>query len=206
MALSAAVVGARGWAAVRSKAAMRSTSRRDHPTSASASRGGSRRTGSASTSSASGSTTNSSPRWRLAATIATSLASVARSAASRSGRSGRARGQPLEQRAGARWISRALHRLRSHHRHRHLSSLAADRCRGGRTSTSPAPSGGSAGAYAERVARIRLGLAQLNTVVGDLDGNVERILAAYDELEAAGCDLAVFPELAITGTHPRTWC
>jgi NAD+ synthase (glutamine-hydrolysing) len=53
------------------------------------------------------------------------------------------------------------------------------------------------------VARIRIGLCQLNTVVGDLDGNVERILAAYDEAEAAGCDLAVFPELAITGYPPE---
>jgi NAD+ synthase (glutamine-hydrolysing) len=53
------------------------------------------------------------------------------------------------------------------------------------------------------VPRIRLGLCQLNTVVGDLDGNVERILAAYDEAEAAGCDVAVFPELAITGYPPE---
>ena len=58
-------------------------------------------------------------------------------------------------------------------------------------------------AYALTVARIRIGLCQLNTVVGDLDGNVERILAAYDEAEAAGCDLAVFPELAITGYPPE---
>ncbi len=53
------------------------------------------------------------------------------------------------------------------------------------------------------MARIRLGLAQLNTVVGDLDGNVERILTAYDEAEAAGCDLVVLPELAITGYPPE---
>ena len=58
-------------------------------------------------------------------------------------------------------------------------------------------------AYALTVARIRIGLCQINTVVGDLDGNVERILAAYDEAEAAGCDLAVFPELAITGYPPE---
>ncbi len=51
--------------------------------------------------------------------------------------------------------------------------------------------------------RIRIGLCQLNTLVGDLDGNVARILAAYDEAEAAGCDLAVFPELAITGYPPE---
>ncbi|MEY2464785.1 MAG: hypothetical protein QOH64_2923 [Acidimicrobiaceae bacterium] len=51
--------------------------------------------------------------------------------------------------------------------------------------------------------RVRVGLCQLNTVVGDLDGNVERILAAYDVAEAAGCDVAVFPELAITGYPPE---
>ena len=53
------------------------------------------------------------------------------------------------------------------------------------------------------VARIRLGLCQLNTMVGDLDGNVAKILAAYDEAAAAGCDLAVFPELTITGYPPE---
>ena len=53
------------------------------------------------------------------------------------------------------------------------------------------------------MARIRVGLAQLNTVVGDLEGNVGRILAAYDECESAGCDIAVFPELAITGYPPE---
>ena len=40
---------------------------------------------------------------------------------------------------------------------------------------------------------IRVGLAQLNTVVGDLDGNVDRILDAIDEAEAAGCDLRGLP-------------
>jgi NAD+ synthase (glutamine-hydrolysing) len=53
------------------------------------------------------------------------------------------------------------------------------------------------------VARIRVGLCQINTVVGDLDGNSERILAAYDEAESSGCDVAVFPELAITGYPPE---
>ena len=53
------------------------------------------------------------------------------------------------------------------------------------------------------MARIRLAMAQLNTVVGDLDGNVERILRAYDDAETAGCDLVVFPELAITGYPPE---
>src|SRR4051794_3081026 len=48
-----------------------------------------------------------------------------------------------------------------------------------------------------------VGLCQLNTRVGELDGNVERILDAYDKAEAAGCDVAVFPELAITGYPPE---
>jgi NAD+ synthase (glutamine-hydrolysing) len=51
--------------------------------------------------------------------------------------------------------------------------------------------------------RIRLALCQINTLVGDLEGNAARVLAAYDEAEAAGCDLAVFPELAITGYPPE---
>lgn len=50
---------------------------------------------------------------------------------------------------------------------------------------------------------VRVGLCQINTVVGDLDGNVERILAAYDKVAAAGGDIAVFPELAITGYPPE---
>jgi NAD+ synthase (glutamine-hydrolysing) len=53
------------------------------------------------------------------------------------------------------------------------------------------------------VARLRIAACQLNTVVGDLDGNVARILAALEEAESAGADLAVFPELAITGYPPE---
>ena len=49
----------------------------------------------------------------------------------------------------------------------------------------------------------RVGLCQLNTVVGDLDGNAARIVDAYERAEAAGCDVAVFPELAITGYPPE---
>ncbi len=53
------------------------------------------------------------------------------------------------------------------------------------------------------MARIRVALCQINTVVGDLDRNVERILGAYDEAEAGGADIAVLPELAITGYPPE---
>ncbi|MEY2459675.1 MAG: hypothetical protein QOG30_1505 [Acidimicrobiaceae bacterium] len=53
------------------------------------------------------------------------------------------------------------------------------------------------------MARVRVALCQLNTIVGDLDCNADRILASYAEAEAAGCDVAVFPELAITGYPPE---
>jgi NAD+ synthase (glutamine-hydrolysing) len=50
---------------------------------------------------------------------------------------------------------------------------------------------------------MRLALAQINTVVGDLDGNRERILGRLDEARSAGADLALFPELAVTGYPPE---
>ncbi|MGE3619253.1 MAG: NAD+ synthase [Acidimicrobiia bacterium] len=53
------------------------------------------------------------------------------------------------------------------------------------------------------MAHIRVALCQLNPTVGDLDGNVARILSAYREADAAGADLAVFPELAVTGYPPE---
>ncbi len=51
--------------------------------------------------------------------------------------------------------------------------------------------------------RLRVAAAQLNTVVGDLEGNVRRILDAYDAAEAAGADLVVYPELTISGYPPE---
>ncbi len=51
--------------------------------------------------------------------------------------------------------------------------------------------------------RLRIAACQINTVVGDLDGNVERVLKALEEAESAGADLAVFPELAVTGYPPE---
>ncbi len=50
---------------------------------------------------------------------------------------------------------------------------------------------------------LRVGLAQLNPTVGDLDGNVARMLGAYERAEAAGCDLVAFPELSTTGYPPE---
>jgi NAD+ synthase (glutamine-hydrolysing) len=50
---------------------------------------------------------------------------------------------------------------------------------------------------------MRLGLAQLNTIVGDLAGNRQRILDAYTTLVAQGAELVVFPELVVCGYPPR---
>jgi len=50
---------------------------------------------------------------------------------------------------------------------------------------------------------MRIGLAQLNTTVGDLAGNRSRILDAYSALVAEGAELVVFPELAVCGYPPR---
>jgi NAD+ synthase (glutamine-hydrolysing) len=50
---------------------------------------------------------------------------------------------------------------------------------------------------------MRLALAQMNTVVGDLDGNLERISARLEEAREAGAELVLFPELATTGYPPE---
>src|SRR5436190_6400653 len=50
---------------------------------------------------------------------------------------------------------------------------------------------------------MRLALAQIDPTVGDLDGNRELILARVEEAQAAGADLVVLPELAVTGYPPE---
>ena len=50
---------------------------------------------------------------------------------------------------------------------------------------------------------MKIGFAQINPTVGDLRGNFEKILAAYRRLSAAGAELVLTPELAITGYPPQ---
>jgi NAD+ synthase (glutamine-hydrolysing) len=50
---------------------------------------------------------------------------------------------------------------------------------------------------------MRIGLAQINTIVGDLAGNSRRIIDAYRSLVAQGAELVLFPELAVCGYPPR---
>jgi NAD+ synthase (glutamine-hydrolysing) len=50
---------------------------------------------------------------------------------------------------------------------------------------------------------MRLALAQINTVVGDLAGNRALILSRLDEARQDGAELVLFPELAVTGYPPE---
>jgi NAD+ synthase (glutamine-hydrolysing) len=50
---------------------------------------------------------------------------------------------------------------------------------------------------------MRLALAQMNSVVGDIDGNQARIVERLHAARDAGADLVLFPELAITGYPPE---
>jgi NAD+ synthase (glutamine-hydrolysing) len=50
---------------------------------------------------------------------------------------------------------------------------------------------------------MRIALGQINTTVGDLKGNVDRMVEAAQWAAAQGARLAVFPELSLTGYPPR---
>jgi len=50
---------------------------------------------------------------------------------------------------------------------------------------------------------VRLALCQLNATVGDIAGNAERIRAGMRSAREAGADVALFPELALTGYPPE---
>jgi NAD+ synthase (glutamine-hydrolysing) len=49
----------------------------------------------------------------------------------------------------------------------------------------------------------RIAMVQMNPTVGDVDGNVRRIVGWLREAKKAGADLVAFPELAITGYPPE---
>ncbi|MBM4442890.1 MAG: NAD+ synthase [Candidatus Rokubacteria bacterium] len=51
--------------------------------------------------------------------------------------------------------------------------------------------------------RFRIGLAQINPTVGDLDGNVRKIVDGIARARATGCRLVAFPELAVPGYPPE---
>ena len=51
--------------------------------------------------------------------------------------------------------------------------------------------------------RLRIGMAQINTTVGDFAGNTQKILKAIAEARSLGVDLLTFPELAVCGYPPE---
>ena len=51
--------------------------------------------------------------------------------------------------------------------------------------------------------QLRLGMAQINSTVGDLDGNFEKISSFIERARGSGVDVLAFPEMAITGYPPE---
>ena len=50
---------------------------------------------------------------------------------------------------------------------------------------------------------LRIAVAQFNATVGDLTGNVERIIECASEARARGARLLLTPELALSGYPPE---
>lgn len=51
--------------------------------------------------------------------------------------------------------------------------------------------------------KLRLALAQINSIVGDFEGNLRKITERIDEARALGVDIIAFPELALCGYPPE---
>lgn len=49
---------------------------------------------------------------------------------------------------------------------------------------------------------MKIAVCQINPIIGDIDGNKKKIIAGYNRAVEDGADLAVFPELALTGYPP----
>ena len=50
---------------------------------------------------------------------------------------------------------------------------------------------------------IRLGMAQINPTVGDLDGNARKIVEFVEEAKSSQVEIIAFPEMALTGYPPE---
>src|ERR1051325_12103735 len=53
------------------------------------------------------------------------------------------------------------------------------------------------------MSRLTVALAQIDSTVGDLDGNAEKIRAGIERARSEGAQLVLFPELALTGYPPE---
>src|SRR3954454_7399752 len=50
---------------------------------------------------------------------------------------------------------------------------------------------------------MRLALAQINSVVGDVDGNAAKVVEWLDRARGENADLVLFPELVVSGYPPE---
>lgn len=50
---------------------------------------------------------------------------------------------------------------------------------------------------------MKVALAQLNYLIGDFEGNAEKITGSIKMAREAGADLVVFSELSVTGYYPH---
>ncbi|MBM3790331.1 MAG: NAD+ synthase, partial [Acidobacteria bacterium] len=63
---------------------------------------------------------------------------------------------------------------------------------------------GACAILTHRSEAMRIALAQINTTVGDIEGNRDRVLGILRQVQAEGsADLVLFPELCLTGYPPR---
>ncbi len=53
------------------------------------------------------------------------------------------------------------------------------------------------------MSHIRIAMAQINAVVGDIDGNTWKVAAGIRRAREAGADLVLFPEMTIPGYPPE---
>ena len=52
---------------------------------------------------------------------------------------------------------------------------------------------------------MKIAIAQINTTVGDFEGNSEKIVKAWQRADEAGAGLVVFPCLLYTSPSPRDY-
>ena len=55
----------------------------------------------------------------------------------------------------------------------------------------------------KHAAQLRLAMAQINVVVGDIDGNAQKVVEWIDRARDMDADIVTFPELALTGYPPE---
>jgi NAD+ synthase (glutamine-hydrolysing) len=55
----------------------------------------------------------------------------------------------------------------------------------------------------QHASQLRLAMSQINVVVGDVDGNAQKIIDRIDRARDADVDIVTFPELALTGYPPE---